>query len=320
MKLSNKESTILAAVELRANAPIKVIQKESGYREHIIRHALRRLREREIIRSLPVINLHQVGYSVYNVFFSSPAMTKIARQAVVRALVSAPEVMWVGEFGGEYHYGIAFCAKRPAHVIEFLQKLSQKHKDIFHEKAVSLTISSTLFPRRYLSDKRFSVEPITLKYTSEPVEIDDLDMKILGAMSSFGDLSHRQLALKLQIPLSTFELRVRRLRERKVIVGDIYVVSPAKFYRQSFKLLIYTKGIDPDLSRRMFAFCSRHRDVVYLFECFGAWAFEIGVEVQKAEEVSAIMQEIYEEFGVSVTNIKLLTKFKYPKVRWFPEG
>lgn len=319
MKLSDKESTILGAVELRANAPIKVIQRESGYREHIIRHALRRLREREVIRPLPVVNLHQVGYSVYNVFFSAAAMSKAARQALTRSLVSAPEVMWVGEFGGEYHYGVAFCAKRPAHVIEFLQNLSRKHKDIFQEKAVSLTISSTLFPRRYLSTKKFSVEPITLKYTNEPVEVDALDSTILSALSSFGDLSHRQLALKLRIPLSTLELRVKKLREKKVIVGDIYVVSPASFYRQSFKLLVYTKGIDPELSKKMFAFCNRHPDVVYLFECFGAWAFEVGLEVTKAEHVSGTMQEIYEEFGSAVTNIKLLTKFKYPKVRWFPD-
>jgi hypothetical protein len=32
-----------------------------------------------------------------------------------------------------------------------------------------------------------------------------------------------------------------------------------------------------------------------------------------------IMQELYEYFGAAVANIKLLTKFRYPKVRWFPE-
>ena len=319
MKLSDKEATILAASELRAQAPIGLLQKESGYREHIVRHALRRLKEREVIRPLPVINLHQIGYSVYNVFFSSAALGKTARQALVKSLVSAPEVMWVGEFGGEYHYGVAFCAERPAHVIEFLHGISLKHKDVFLEKAVSLTISSTLYPRRYLSSRKFNVEPIHLKCTNHPIEVDELDKRILSALSTYGDLSHRQLASKVRVPLSTLELRVKKLREKKVIVGDIYVVSPSKFDRQSYKLLIYTKGIDPDLSKKMHAFCSQHRDIVYLFECFGVWGFEIGVEVPVQEDVSSIMQELYEYFGAAVTNIKLLTKFRYPKVRWFPE-
>ena len=319
MRLSDKEATILATAELRAQAPIEVLRKESGYREHIVRHALRRLREREVIRPLPVINLHQIGFSVYNVFFSSAALGKAARQALVRSFVSAPEVMWVGEFGGEYHYGVAFCAQRPAHVIDFLQGISRKHKDVFHEKAVSLTISSTLYPRRYLTNRKLSVEPIHIRYTNEPVEVDELDMRVLGALSTFGDLSHRQLASKVRVPLSTLELRIRKLREKKVIVGDIYVVSPSKFDRQSYKLLIYTKGIDPELSKKMHAFCSQHPDVVYLFECFGVWGFEMGVEVPAQEDVSVIMQEVYESFGSTVTNIKLLTKFRYPKVRWFPE-
>jgi len=319
MKLSDKEATILAACELRAQAPIGLLQKESGYREHIVRHALRRLREREIIRPLPVINLHQIGYSVYNVFFSSAALGKTARQALIKSFVSAPEVMWVGEFGGEYHYGVAFCAQRPAHVIEFLHSISRKHKDVFLEKAVSLTISSTLYPRRYLSSRKFSVEPIHLTFANDPIEVDELDMRILSALSTYGDLSHRQLAGKVRLPLSTLELRIKKLRDKRVIVGDIYVVSPSKFDRQSYKLLIYTKGIDPDLSKKMHAFCSQHPDIVYLFECFGVWGFEIGVEVPSQEDVSMIMQELYEYFGAAVANIKLLTKFRYPKVRWFPE-
>jgi len=319
MKLTDKEATILAAAELRAQAPIEILRKESGYREHIVRHALRRLREREVIRPLPVINLHQIGFSVYNVFFSSAALGKAARQALVKSFVSAPEVMWVGEFGGEFHYGVAFCARRPAHVIDFLHGISRKHKDVFLEKAVSLTISSTLYPRRYLTSKKLSVEPIYIRYTNDPVEVDELDMRILGALSTFGDLSHRQLASKVRTPLSTLELRIKKLREKKVIVGDIYVVSPSKFERQSYKLLIYTKGIDPELSKKMHSFCSQHPDVVYLFECFGVWGFEMGVEVPAQEDVSVIMQEVYEAFGSSVTNIKLLTKFRYPKVRWFPE-
>lgn len=102
-------------------------------------------------------------------------------------------------------------------------------------------------------------------------------------------------------------------------MGNIYVVSPSKFDRQSYKLVISTKAIDPDLSKKMDAFCSQHPDIVYLFECFGVRGFEIGVEVPAQEDVSMIMQELYEYFGAAVANIKLLTKFRYPKVRWFPE-
>lgn len=173
----------------------------------------------------------------------------------------------------------------------------------------------------YLShiSRKFSVDPIYIRSTSDPVDVDDLDMRVLAALSTFSDLSHRQLAAKVRVPLSTLELRIKKLREKGVIVGEIYVVSPAQFERQSYKLLIYTKGIDPAMSKKMDAFCSQHPNIVYLFECFGVWGFEIGVKVPAQEDASVVMQEVYQAFGSSVTNIKLLTTFRYPKVRWLPE-
>lgn len=320
MKLSAKEATILASAELRSNAPIELLCRESGYREHVVRHALRRLRERNVMMPVPFINLHRIGLNIYSVFFTAGGESKGARQNIVKALVAAPEVLWVGEFGGEYQYGMSFCAKRLPSLLEFLRNLSRRHQQIFVEKAVSVQISATAFPRKYLTTKKFSVGSVTVKSEKDFVEIDKLDARILSALTSFGDLSHRQVAMKLQIPLSTLELRVRKLREHGVIAADIFMVDPAAFDRQSFKLLVYTKGLDPQVGIELHKFCAQHSDVTYLIECFGSWGFEVGLEVLKAEDVSTVMQELYEQFGAAINTIKLLSKFRYPKVRFFPDG
>jgi DNA-binding Lrp family transcriptional regulator len=319
MRLSEKEATILACAELRADASMALLRKESGYREHTVRYALHRLLERGVIAPVPFINLHRLGYTIYSIFFSSGSERKGSKDSAVKSFIAAPDVLWVGEFGGEYQYGVAFCTKRLATVVQFLHSLSRRHQQIFFEKAISVQISSTIFPRKYLTSKRFTVEPITVTFGESVVEIDQLDARILSALTSFGNLSHRQVALKLGIPLSTMELRFKKLRERGVIAENIYVIDPAAFNKQSFKLLVYTKGLDPQLTGQMHKFCAQHRDITYLIECLGSWGYEIGVEVSRGEEVTAVMQELYEFFGNSINTIKMLTKFRYPKVRWFPE-
>lgn len=318
MKLNEKEAAVLACAELRADASMEVLCRETGLREHVIRHALRRLRERQIITPVPFINLHRIGLTIYSVYFTASFEGGATKQSLIKSLVSSPDILWVGEFGGEYQYGMAFCAQRLPHLLEFLRTLSKRHKSIFFEKAVSVQISSTIFPRRYLSRKRFNVEPVTVTFDKDVVEIDETDTKILSALTTHSDLSHRQLALKVQIPLSTVELRLRKLKDRKVIAAEILFVDPAAFDRQSYKLLVYTKGLDPQLTSQMHKFCAQHEDISYLIECFGSWGFEIGVEVARADQVSVVMQELYEHLGSSINTIKLLTKFRYPKVRWFP--
>lgn len=320
MKLSEKEATILASAELRANAPISLLRKESGYRPHTIRYALRSLLDRQVITPVPFINLHRLGYTIYSLFFTVGGEKRGTHDALIRSLIAAPNVLWVGEFGGEYQYGVGFCAKRLPPLIDFLSALSKKHGAIFHDKAVSVQISSTIFPRRYLSSKKFSVQPILVTFDSkEVVEIDALDSKILSGLTTYGQLSHRQIALKLQIPLSTFELRLQKLRDHKIIAGDIYSVDAGKFNMESFKLLVYTKGLDAELSSHMHQFCARHKNITTLIDCLGSWGYEVNVEVSRPEEVTRIIQELYQYFGASIHTIKTLTKFRYPKVRFFVE-
>ena len=104
-----------------------------------------------------------------------------------------------------------------------------------------------------------------------------------------------------------------------MIAGEIMAVDSAALGLLSFKLLVYVKGLDPALSKRMHAFCAQHEHCVYLIECLGAWGFEIGVEVPQAEMANDVIQQVYDEFGDSISTIKTLTKFRYPKYTWFPQ-
>lgn len=317
MKLSDKERLVLAAAELRAEAPVELLRKETGLREHTIRYAMRRLQQREVALPVPLVNLQILGHTIFNVFFSVGALKRATRHALLKTLTEAPEVVWVGEFGGEFQYGIAVVGTHIGTALEFLAILAKKFPNLFFDKSVAIQSSVTVYYRKYLSTKKFSVHPLTCRYTPRIVEIDDLDRKVLTGIASYGAESHRQIALRLKMPLSTFELRVRKLKDKGVIVGQILAVNCALFGMQAYKLLIYAKGMNIELAKALGRFSELHRNVVYFIECIGTWDFEIGVEVANPQEVTEIVQELYEEFGALINTIKLLNKFSDTKVRWY---
>ncbi len=320
MKLTEKEAAVIASIELRANAPMSLLRKESGLREHTIRYALRALIDRKVLAPLPFINLHRLGLTVYSLFFTVGGEKRGAHDSLIRSLIAAPQILWVGEFGGEYQYGVGVATKRLGDLTSFLDAISKKHGAIFHDKAVSVQISSTIYPRRYLTTRKITSQPITVTFDKrEPTSIDKTDEKILSALTTYGALSHRQMALKINVPLSTVELRIRRLREQGVIAGDIYSVDASKFDMESFKLLVYTKGLDSALTGRLHEYCRSNPHITTLIDYLGSWGYEINVEVRRPEELSRIIQQIYEHFGNSIHTIKTLTKFSYPKVRFFVE-
>jgi DNA-binding Lrp family transcriptional regulator len=120
MKLTEKEATVLASVELRADAPMTVLRKESGLREHTIRYALRSLIQRKVITPIPFINLHRLGLTVYSLFFTVGGEKRGAHDALIRSIIATPQVLWVGEFGGEYQYGVGVAARRLSDLTIFL--------------------------------------------------------------------------------------------------------------------------------------------------------------------------------------------------------
>jgi len=317
MKLSDKERIVLAAAELRADAPISELRKDTGLREHTIRYALRRIIQRKVATPIPLINLQVLGMTVFNIFFSVGAEKRATKDALLKAFSQSKEVVWIGEFGGEFQYGIAVVGKHVGTALDLLNSLAQKYQNVFFEKSVAWQSSVTLYYRKYLTPKRLPIRPIVCRYTDQTVEIDEIDERVLSGLASMGGESHRQVAMSLKMPLSTFELRVRKLTERGVIAGHILSVDPTLYGMQGYKLLVYGKGLNAALAKGLGKFCEQHRSITYLIECIGSWDYEIGVEAQHPQEVTEVVQEIYEHFGALINNVKLLNKFSDVKIRWY---
>ena len=125
MKLTDKEAAVLASVDLRADAPIGLIRRASGLREHTVRYALRALIDRKVITPLPFVNLHRLGFTVYTLFFTIGGQNRGTHEALISSLISARQVLWAGEFAGEFQYGIGFAAKNIGDLTRFLSDISQ---------------------------------------------------------------------------------------------------------------------------------------------------------------------------------------------------
>ena len=153
--------------------------------------------------------------------------------------------------------------------------------------------------------------------TKEFISVDDLDKTILEALTIYSTYSHRQLAQKLKIPLSTLELRIKKLKENGVIAGEIYAVNPTKYGMRQFNLLVFAKGLSLPLTKALHQFCKQHNNVTYLIECMGSWDYVIGVEIEQTEEVTRVVQDLYDQLSEYISHIKLLAKFKDVKSGWF---
>jgi DNA-binding Lrp family transcriptional regulator len=317
MQLSEKERKVLSSIELNADKSIDLIKKETGYREHTIRYTLHRLLSKGVIKPFTVINRTALGFVEYNIFFSTGSLSQKDRNDFLRALMKEDSVTFVAAMGADFPFGIGVVSKDPFEVRELLNKLSKTFHGMFFEKSVSTQFSVTIYPRGYLTGKQSKTAPFKID-KAKTIEIDDLDDKILSAVAHIPFRSNRELAQKLGLPLSTLEFRLKRLKEKNVILGSLYAVDPSKIGMHIFKLIVYARGIDPELNLQLHKFCLSNPYCTLLFECFGSWDYEINVEVESPEIVVGIVQELYDTCGQRINTIKVLSKFRNLKDVSYP--
>jgi len=320
MRLSEREKRVLSLVELSAEEALESIALKSRFREHTVRYALQRLGEREVIGSRrPFINLNLLGFLYYTFYFSLASEDQDKKDLLLRKLQSSSSVMWIMELGGDYQYGVSLCARHINEITAFLNRVSLKIGNIFFEKSVTVRLSYTEFGRKYLSEDGDNLpEPLSIHSVQNAKQIDEVDEKILSAMAHYNYRSVKELSRKISIPATTLDRRKKKYEKDGIIAGYHYRVDAVKFGMQVFKLLVYVKGINPHLHKKLFQFSSQHKSVVYFIECVGNWDYELGVEVENARETTLVTQEIYDHFQNDIRTIKIIPVFGFLKYLNYP--
>jgi DNA-binding Lrp family transcriptional regulator len=318
MKLSEKEAEVLACIEMRADLPIADVAQETGYQPHTVRYHISSLEDHGIIKRAPFINIVPAGYTNFGIFFSIAVESKDSTPALIEQLMAAKEVTWLAEMGGDYQYGMAVCVKQVYEVQELLSKLSLRFHNLFFDKSVACQFSATAFARGYLSSKRYKSAPLSVADTGTQVVLDELDQKILGSLTRLEYKSNRQLARLMGLPLSTLDARLKKLREKNVLLGYVYEVDSAIFGMQTYTYLIYAKGADRRFGDELYQFAAEHPAVSYLYQCLGSWDFELNVEISDGKEIAELTRQIQNRFGAHINTIKVLPKFRELKYSLVP--
>jgi DNA-binding Lrp family transcriptional regulator len=186
------------------------------------------------------------------------------------------------------------------------------------EKAVAGRMALHFFGNKYLAPHTKPSRFLSYAATRERENIDMTDHRILCALMNFPQSTWRETARRLVMPFSTFEHRMRRLKEKGLIVGSYYHFSPAALGLQSFLLLVCFKGLGHKTKAAFLDYCRLHPDVVLLIEAVGSWDFEVAIDVADTRHTIEIVQGLHEHFGANIVSCKILPSFNYSKVREYP--
>lgn len=318
MKLNKKDRDILAHAEMGADKSVAEIGQQSGFKEHTVRYFLERWKELGLITHRTYVNLFKLGYSYYEIYFSLSSEGQKNEVEIISQLTNLDRVTWLAKIGGDYQYGMTFCAKSIHEASDYLDSFAETFGKIFYERDFATRLHFSFFGNKYLSHERDRNLEFSISPSDTIVSIDETDHLILKALAKDSDISKRKIAESIQLPPSTFELRRKKLEDKGVLVGNYYYLKPASLTGLAYVVLVSTRGISKELRTEFKQYCRNQKNITTLIDTLGVWDFEMAVEVEHAHDMHELTGEMKNLFGSELHWIKVMPLFSFIKASLYP--
>lgn len=305
-------------MHLNADLTTAEVSKQTGAPGHQIRYILKKFESQEFIHQIPFIDTYRLGLVNYGVLLAVGTEHKSIHHRLVAMLKNSEQVSFLSELGGSYQYQLQVCGKDALQIAHFLDTLVRTFGPIFHHKRITTRLSLHDYPLEFLFGRPQQRRTIHFGLKVERQTIDNLDHQILCALSSQGLTTMAEIARTLGVPMSSLELRMKRLRAKKILIGSRYLLDNSVFGVHNYVILVNLRGLSSALRDNFADFCAQHRNIRYMMQNLGGWDFEIGSEVIDPREMASVSKDIYEKFGTDIREIEVLPVFNVIKVVNYP--
>jgi Lrp/AsnC family leucine-responsive transcriptional regulator len=130
----------------------------------------------------------------------------------------------------------------------------------------------------------------------EPIELDDIDRRVLAAVQADNLVSAEQLGAAVGLSASAAQRRLRRLRDEGVIVADVSVVDPQAVGRAMTFIVELT--LEREGAAELDAFKRRIQGVPEIQQCYyvtGDADFILVVVTRDMDEYDALTRRLFVE-------------------------
>lgn len=303
MGLSQKELDIVSQVALDANTSAAKISRETGYREHVIKHHLTKMWDNGTLKLRPFVNPYALGFLEFDALFTVHTPGEAALRSLVDACVKSGCTTFVMETSGSYHISAMFLVRSLSDIPPFFEEIASRAPGVEFDKELAPSIRVTI-----ASPKNFSIPKIgnnTLSYgpVETPHKIDELDGKILTLLGDPDVPSKRQIAQRCGVPQSTLEHRIALLQKKQILLGIGSIVTTYTDGLFPYVFRICASRPSPRIRTLVEELARSHIAVRSVVETSGAWDYSITMRLGHPSILSAVRQELHAYLGSDIRRI-----------------
>lgn len=318
-KLDLKNKKLLYELDLNSRQPFNELARKLKLSKTAVLYRINHLKKEGIIKQFQtVIDIGKLGFIGFRLYLSLQGTTPQKKKEIIEFFKQKSIVAWVVSIEGEYDLGILVLTKSIKEMNVLWKEILKKYVNYIKDRRLTIMTKASYFSRAFLLDLKQNIYEITLISEPEEIEIDEKDKEILKLMAPNGRIPIIELASKVKLTPKTVIQRVKRLEDKKIIVGYKTVFDLEKLGYKYFKIHFKLRNVTEEKERKFKSFVKNNPNIVYDDEVLGGDDFEIELQVRDLDDLRNILNKIYEEFAEIIREHKIMQYYEEHKFLLLP--
>ena len=322
-ELDLKDKKILYELDLNCRRSDSEIAKKVGLSRDSVRYRIKRLVDEEYINYFMIlINSMKLGYVWYRTYFNFQGISVKKEQEIINWLKK--RVSWITKVEGSWDMNTGIFCKTIYEYRDFINEFLEKYGNDIEEYKVSSITRFWHYHRDYFLEKKNKNTTFALMgYSSneEYIEekIDKIDYNILQVLLDDARANVVDIAKKIKSTEMVVKYRIKKLVDKKVILGFRPFFNLQKLGYTYFKVHFSLRNQTKDNKEKLFSFIHNHPKTVHTTEAVGGYDLETEFQGKSNEELYEYIREIREKFSNMIKDYDFMQYTKEEKFTYLPE-
>lgn len=321
VKIDLKDRKILYELDFNCRQSNTQIGKKVGLKKDVVSYRIKRLQDLGVINNFWTdINTFRLGFNVLRIYINFQYIYSDIKDEIIDYFTKCKDAWVIASIKGEIDFDVILWVKDMFEFYKIWAKALDRFEDYFAKSVMSVYIQNVEYKKSYLlpdSDDKSNRELYKLVCGGEPVEIDDVDYKLLNELALNARIPLIELANKLNCSSQSVNYRIKNLMKKGVIQSFRVTVDLPKIGLQSYRLDIYLK--EHKKRKEIIKYLESKPSFVCLNVAVGWCDIECEFVLENLDELSNIIRDINTKFPGTIKKQAFWVIEKIHKERTLPE-
>lgn len=318
--LDLKDRKILYQLDLNCRQSNSQIGKKVGLSKQVVDYRIKKLIEEGIIENFwTLIDTFRLGYNVFRIYLNFQYVTPDIKKEIIQYFVDYKNSWVVASEKSEIDLDVVTWVKDVFEFHNFWDKTLDKFGNYFEKYYISIYTRAIVYKKSFLLPEIIDNNRIMCEMNcgGKPVEIDEIDYKLLNEIAVNAKMPLIELAEKLGCSSQTVNYKIKNLMESGVIKAFRINLDFLKLGLQEYKIDIYLK--DNQFKKPIIKYLEDKSYLEFMNFAIGWADLEPEFVVKDFNELLKILDEINSEFSGSIKKHSFFITEKLHKLRCMPE-